>query len=105
MADFDASAPAFDPVLGLCPLFVTVPRMEAVTLKVLVESYEGFGVARTEDPDYRPGRTLLAVLLVPDFVTDAMAAIATVAEQLDIERVDVTGDLLERLRRELGCAE
>lgn len=104
MAAFDPTPPPFDPVLGLCPLFVTVPRMEAVTLKVLVESYEGFGVARTEDSEYQPRRTLLAVLLVQDFVVDAMTAIAAVAERLDLERVEPSERLLARLRRELGCS-
>ncbi len=78
--------------------------MEAVALKVLVESYEGFGVARTEDSEYQPGRTLLAILLVPDFVVDAMTAISTVAERLDLERVETSEDLLMRLRHELDCS-
>ncbi len=105
MSAFDPTPPPFDPVLGLYPLFVTVPRTEAVTLKVLVESYEGFGVARTEDSQFQPGRTLLAVLLVPDFVADAMTAIATVAERLDLKRVETTEELLARLRRELDCCD
>ncbi len=96
--------PALDSRLGLCPLFVTVPREKAVELKVLLESYECFGVARTEDAEFRPGRTLVALLLVSDFVADAMAMLESVAGELGLEPVEPAPELLARLRGELGCS-
>ncbi len=93
--------PPKDERLGLCPLFVTVPREDAVLLKVLVESYEGIGVARTQDGHFGEGRALVVLLLVEDFLDVACAAIESFRRMLDLELLAAEESLLEPLRREL----
>jgi hypothetical protein len=78
--------PPLDPALGAHPLFVSVARAEVLYFKVLIESFEGVACYRTQDPEHRPGRALIAVLVAPDFAADAAAIIGEAAASADIEQ-------------------
>ena len=65
-----------DPI-DVVPIWLRVPRREVAYVKFIFESYEGVAVARTLDR-----RTAILVLLTaPDFVAQARAIVASLAEE------------------------
>ena len=99
----DASPTTFDidPELGLCACFVSAPRRHLIYIKVLLESYEGVGVARSEDPFYDDERALLVLLLVPDFLDAAAGLIGHFETAVGLRRESVEPSRLDRLRADL----
>jgi hypothetical protein len=93
--------PAFDAELGLHPLYLSVSRLDAIYVKVVLESYECLCVTRTEDPFYGDDRCLIVLLLVSDFVELAREVIAALETRDPIEYPEPGADVLERLRRDL----
>ena len=67
------------PPADVVPIFLQVPRAEIGYVKFIFESYEGVAVLRTLDQ--RQG--LLVVLAVPDFVEQAQAVVASLADEID----------------------
>jgi hypothetical protein len=75
------------------PIFLRVPREEIGYVKFVFESYEDIAVTRTLDR--RAGT--LALLVAPDFLTQARAIVAALAAELpcrEVPRPPGWGDLL-----------
>ncbi len=90
-----------DEQLGLCALFVSAPRRDLTYVKVVLESYEGVGVARTERPFLTQDRALLVLLLVPDFLDVARRLIKHFEAEVGL-RIEVVDDTMrEELRHDL----
>lgn len=90
-----------DTELGVIPLFVAIAPSDLILLKVLLESFEGIGVIRTQDRCYTNGRALIVVIVVPDFVDDARALLGEFLETATCEVVAETPELLAELKRDL----
>lgn len=90
-----------DPELGLCACFVSAPRRHLTYIKVLLESYEGVGVARSEEPFFDGERALLVLLLVPDFLDAAVGLIEHLESAVGLRRESVEPSRLDRLRADL----
>jgi hypothetical protein len=91
-----------DDRLGLCALFVSAPRRHLAYIKVLLESYEGVGVARTERRFHTDDRALLVLLLVPDFLDVAARLVALFEDEVGLRVEDVGEKLREKLRSDLA---
>ncbi len=88
--------PPVDPTFGVHVVFVSLPRREAVYFTVLLESYEGIASFRTQDPEHVPGRTLVAVLIPPDFAHDAVAVLEETARTSGVtQHAPTPADLIE----------
>jgi hypothetical protein len=96
-----ASLPPVDPALGVHPVFLSVPRADLIYIKVLLESFEGIGVMRSEEPIYGPGRALVVLLIVPDSVADAVKLLNEARGVTDLALEPVAGERIERLRKDL----
>jgi len=90
-----------DPALGVCALFVSAPRRNLTYLKLILESYEGVGVARTEIPFYGDDRALVVFLLVPDFFDVAETVVRHLESEVDLRREDVSEKIRAALRDDL----
>jgi hypothetical protein len=64
-------------VRDVVPIYLALPPREIAYVKFVFESYEGVAVVRTID---RRAATLV-VLVAPDFLPDARAAIASLAAE------------------------
>jgi hypothetical protein len=97
-----------DPALGVCACFVSAPRRHVIYAKVILESYEGVGIARSVEPFYEGDRTLMVFLLAPDFLRVAQEMLAHLQSAIDLrferasaERLAVlSADLLDELTRD-----
>lgn len=90
-----------DPDLGVCALFISAPRASLAYLKLILESYEGVGVARTEVPFYEGDRALVVFLLVPDFFDVAETMVAHLEAEIDLRRENVSETIRAALRDDL----
>jgi len=90
-----------DAELGLVPLFVSIAPADLISLKVLLESYEGVGVIRTQERCFAPGRALIVMLLVADAIEDARSLLSEFLETASFELIDETPELLAELKRDL----
>ena len=63
--------------IDIVPIWLRVPRREVAYVKFIFESYEGVAVARTLDRR----AAILVVMTVPDFVAQARAIVASLAEE------------------------
>jgi hypothetical protein len=72
-----------------------------IYLKLMLESYEGVGVARSEEPFYDGERALLVFLLVPDFFDVAERLLVHLENAVDLRREIVEPSRLVRLRADL----
>ncbi len=94
---------AFDPALGVHPVFVDLPRVEVVYFRLVVESWEHVAIPRTvqrwssEDRE----RCLVVVLVVPDFVEPALRWMARLAAEVDARPVVADAQMLAELRLDL----
>ena len=95
-----ASLPPVDPELGVHPVFLSVPRADLIYIKILLESFEGIGVMRSEEPFYCPGRALIVLLIVPDSVAYAVKLLNEARGVTDLGLEPVAGERIERLRRD-----
>jgi hypothetical protein len=64
-------------------LFLKLPAEEIVTLKFLLESYEGLGELRTLDCE----RGEVVILAIPDTVADLRAMLNSVKEMLKFREI------------------
>ena len=76
--------PPIDPDLGVHPLFLSIRRADAIYVKVILESYEGLGVTRTEQPHYEEDRALIVFLLVPDLADQARCLLSALRVEIDL---------------------
>ena len=90
-----------DPDLGVCTWFISAPRRHLTYAKVLLESYEGVGVSRTEVPHYTEDRALVVFLIAPDFVDVADTVVRHLETAVDLRREDVSDELKAALRDDL----
>jgi hypothetical protein len=80
----DISVP-FDPRLGVYCVFAVVSRPQVVFLKVLLESYEGLGIARSIDPHFGDGLALTCLLAVPDSIDYAVRVYEELADLVGLK--------------------
>lgn len=78
----------YDPVLGVYCVYALVPRPQIVFYKILIESYETLGVARSLEPHYRPGWALTCMLAVPDSMSQVVRVYDEMAEQIELQVVE-----------------
>jgi hypothetical protein len=100
-----AGAPDVGPLwpgLGVHVVFLSVARKDEVYVRVVLECHEGIGVARAHDPEFAPDRTLLSLLVVPDFAQPASALLAEVAAAADVRFLPATEDWIAAVARELA---
>lgn len=90
-----------DPELGICALFLSAPRRHLTYLKLILESYEGVGVARTEQPFYQDDRALIVFLLAPDFFWVADKVIRHLESEVGVRREEVSDAVRATLRDDL----
>jgi hypothetical protein len=93
--------PPYDDALGLYPLFFTVPATEANYVKIIFESYESFGVIRSQDPRFTDERVLMVLLLVADMTAPALEVAGELADEARLEFLEPTAGMLADLRRHL----
>ena len=98
---FHFSRDDVDPELGVLALFLSVPRKDLIAVKVLLESFEGIGVIRSQQPRYTPERSLIVMLLVPDFLDCARRLLAELSEMTAAEVVAPSAAMLAELKAEL----
>lgn len=99
----DAGPAEFDPVLGVYTLFFDIPRAETSYMRLVVESWEDFGVPRTLER-FTPAdasRSLVVVMTVPDFVEPASRGLARLCREIGARQVPSRPELRESLRRDL----
>lgn len=90
-----------DPDLGVCALFVSAPRKHLAYVKLILESYEGVGVSRTEQPFYGDDRALVVFLLAPDFFWVAETVVLHLEKEVGLRREDVSDETRALLRNNL----
>lgn len=90
-----------DAELGVVPVFLSVARADLIYVKVLLESFEGIGVMRSEEPFYGDDRALIVLLIVPDAAADAEAVLGDASQFTDLRVETVTHERLQRLRDDL----
>lgn len=90
-----------DAQLGVVPLFISIAPADVISLKILLESYEGVGVIRTQDRFLTSDRALLVLLLVVDALEDARSLLSEFLETASFEVIDETPELLAQLKVDL----
>lgn len=93
--------PPVDPALGVHPVFLNVARCDLIYVKVLLESFEGIGVMRSEEPFYEDDRALIVLLIVPDAADDALQLLNEARGVTDLALEPADPDRAERLRSDL----
>jgi hypothetical protein len=118
------------PRLGVHVVFLSVSRRDEIYVRVVLECHEGMGVARAHDAaggkveggdgtaasaedaeadaaagppraKLPGGRTLLSLLVVPDFAADARAMLADLARGADVTFLACDPAWVEEVVREL----
>jgi hypothetical protein len=99
----DAGPSEYDDVLGVYTIFLDIPRAETVYVRLVVESWEDFAVPRTVErfTSGDPGRSLVVMLTVPDFIEPAARGLARLCAEVGGFQVKSRSDLRESLRRDL----
>jgi hypothetical protein len=98
------SEPEMGPVwprLGVHVVFLSVSRKDEIFVRVVLECHEGMGVARAQDPCFSEERTLLSLLVVPDFANDVRAMLADLASSADIVFYAALPEWIAQVEREL----
>lgn len=95
----------FDTELGVYCIFASVARPEVVTFKVLVESYEGIGIARSLDREFEPGRALVCLLAVADSIEATAALYAALEGDYDLRVIEGSEAMLSKARSDLRLDE
>lgn len=103
----DTGGAQLDAQGGVYTLFFSVPRPQIAYFKLMIEAYEGVAVGRTMQRFYDEGRTrsLVVVMVVPDFITAAAALLQTLAVDTGALQVPATSELQNELRDNLGYGE
>jgi hypothetical protein len=89
------------PSLGVHVVFLSVSRADEIYVRVVLECHEGMGVARAHDVTSSPHRTLLSLLVVPDFASDACALLLDLAREADVAFLACDPEQVEQVVREL----
>jgi len=99
----EAGLSEYDDVLGVYTIFLDIPRAETVYVRLVVESWEDFAVPRTVErfTPGDPGRSLVVMLTVPDFLEPAVRGLARLCAEVGGFQVRSREDLRESLRRDL----
>lgn len=93
----------YDAALGVYTLFLTVPRVETVYFRLVVESWEDFAVARTMqrfDPD-DPSRSIVVVMAVAGYLAPCVKSLSRLAAEIGGRQVPATDALREALRQDI----
>ncbi|MBI5503386.1 MAG: hypothetical protein HY899_01185 [Deltaproteobacteria bacterium] len=100
----DTGAVQFDPEGGVYTLFFSVPRPQIAYFKLMIEAYEGVAVGRTMQRFYDEARTrsLVVVMVVPDFLAAAVALLERLSADTGARQVCATAALQQELHRNLG---
>lgn len=100
----DTGDAQFDAEGGVYTLFFSTPRRHIAYFKLMIEAYEGIAVGRTMERFYDQARTrsLVVVMVVPDFLADAAALLRRLVADTESLQVGATAELREELRRDLG---
>ena len=93
--------PAFDAELGVHPAFIVVPKKDLLYVKLVLESYECFGVMRSQDSEFTELKALIVLLLVPDFVAHAEVVLNELAAEVGADSIDAEPEWLRVLRDDL----
>ncbi len=93
--------PPVEERLGVHAVFFTVPRPEVVYVKLLIESYEGIGIARSMEPNFERGIALLVLLAVPDFAALTAGVLAELTQAGIVTIVEPTAEMRDELARML----
>jgi hypothetical protein len=99
-----AAQPDLGPVwprLGVHVVFLSVARADEIFVRVVLECHEGFGVARAQDPSYSDERTMLSLLVVPDFADDVRAMLGDLVGSADIQFHPASAEWIAQVEREL----
>jgi len=73
----------------LIEVFLRVRPEDIAYVKFIVESYETVGFLRTVDPKI----AILMVLIVPDFHGDGLGLLASLENEIELERIPRPADL------------
>ncbi len=100
----DTGPRQFDAEGGVYTLFFSVPRPQIAYFKLMIEAYEGVAVGRTMQRFYDEARTrsLVVVMVVPDFIAAAVALFEGLVVDTGAFQVAATAELQEELGRNLG---
>jgi hypothetical protein len=93
--------PPLVPELGVHVVFLSVARKDEIFVRVVLECHEGFGVARAHEGEHEPERTLLSLLIVPDFAEPARALLADLRVSADIRFLEGGPDWIAQVMRDL----
>ena len=88
--------------LGVYLAFLSVAHKEELYVRAILEGYEGSCVTRAHDPRFSPDRTLLSVLITPQFVPDVRELLSALLDDADLEVVQPTPELCAAVARELS---
>jgi len=89
------------PSLGVHVAFLSVARKDEIYVRVVLECHEGFGVARAHEGEHEPDRTLLSLLIVPDFAEPARALLADLATTTDLRFLPSSPEWIAQVARDL----
>ena len=93
--------PPLVPELGVHVVFLSVSRKDEIFVRVVLECHEGFGVARAHEGEHESDRTLLSLLIVPDFAEPARALLADLEKTADIRFLTGGPDWIAQVIRDL----
>jgi hypothetical protein len=83
-------------------VFLAVARADEIFVRVLLECHEGLGIARAHDTAFAEDRTLLTLLVVPDFVAPCARLLDDVYATADVEFHPAEQRWIREIERELG---
>ena len=103
MTDMPAKTtlPPLVPELGVHVVFMSVARKDEIFVRVVLECHEGFGVARAHEGATEAERTLLSLLIVPDFAEPACGMLDDLLECADIRLLEAGPDWIAQVIRDL----
>ena len=90
-----------DSELGVHPVFFSVPREQAVYIRAVLDSHGSLGVVRSQEPEFSRDRSLMVLLLMPDFVTEACELLGELSREVGLEFPEPDEAMLAALREEL----
>ena len=96
-----AVIPPLVPELGVHVVFMSVARRDEIFVRVVLECHEGFGVARAHEGEHEEDRTLLSLLIVPDFAEPARALLDELHATADIRFLAGGPEWIAQVKRDL----
>lgn len=81
--------------MDLIDIYLRVEREDIAFVKFVIESYEEFGIVRTVDRK----KAVIVLLIVPDFIGPARAALDGLREYVDWTEVPRPADLTDWLTK------